>query len=201
MRFCIALISYWQSISFDTTNWRKSSDGLYALAHYEFIKLLKPDVDTDLNIQIKEYQSVELENALILSFGSEPSDINQLRLQMIEKMRLTCEYKIINEFYSDCLGELKRFDCELTDQSNIAGLVSVAMLMMSGTPVEEQLRWKSSDEPICHDFTVQQIMKLGLDLHKHKTEMITRFEQLRVYINDVIRTIDEIKAVTWDILI
>jgi hypothetical protein len=201
MKFCISKITNWSDIGFDTTNWRKSQDGLYAIVHYEYAKLLKPDIDTDMNIQIKEYQSADLENALVQGWGNEPSNIDQLRLQMIEKMRQTCEFKIINEFYSDCMGELKRFDCELTDQSNIAGLVSVAMLLLNGTPIEESLRWKSSDMPICINFLPQQIMKLGLDLHKHKTECILQFEKLRMYINDISRIYEEIKNITWDLVL
>lgn len=202
MKFCVALISYWQSIGFDTSHWRKSNDGLYAIAHYEFIKILKPDIDTDINIQIKEYKSAELEQLLAGNFGDEPNNIDELRVQMIEKMNQICEYKIINEFYSDCLGTSKKFDCEpTTDQVNIAGLVSVAMAKMSGIPVEQDLKWKASGEQLCYPFAAEQIMKLGFDLHKHKTEKIEHFEKLRVYINDAARTEEEIKNVTWEMVL
>ena len=44
MKFSIATIEFWQSIGFDTANWRKSIDGTKALVHDKFASAL-----TDLN--------------------------------------------------------------------------------------------------------------------------------------------------------
>ena len=44
MKFSIATVEFWQSIGFDTTNWRKSIDGKKALVHDKFASAL-----TDLN--------------------------------------------------------------------------------------------------------------------------------------------------------
>ena len=123
---------------------------------------------------------------------------DKVKKDKIVEMSSLCEYKIINEFYSDCLGEIKRFDCTLLDQQNISGLVSVAMAKASGSLIEEILRWKASGEPICYEWTSEQIMKLGLDLHKHKNDCIVRFEELRIYINDTNRTLQDLLNLTWD---
>ena len=40
MKFSIATIEFWQSVGFDTTNWRKSIDGTKALVHDKFARVL-----------------------------------------------------------------------------------------------------------------------------------------------------------------
>ena len=52
INFCIATVVYFESIGFDTTDWRKSTDGIKAIAHDRFIKILVPYYLTDGNITI-----------------------------------------------------------------------------------------------------------------------------------------------------
>ena len=40
MKFSIATVEFWQSVGFDTTNWRKSIDGTKALVHDKFPQVL-----------------------------------------------------------------------------------------------------------------------------------------------------------------
>ena len=40
MKFSIATVEFWQSVGFDTTNWRKSTDGKKALVHDKFANTL-----------------------------------------------------------------------------------------------------------------------------------------------------------------
>lgn len=40
MKFSIATVEFWQSVGFDTTNWRKSIDGTKALVHDKFARVL-----------------------------------------------------------------------------------------------------------------------------------------------------------------
>jgi hypothetical protein len=128
----------------------------------------------------------------------EPLDINIIKQNKIQEMNSLCGYKIINEFYSTCLGENKRFDCELIDQSNIMGLVAKAQIIVANPLLEDKsLDWKASGELICYPFTTEQVVQLGIDLYNHKASTIKRFELLRIYINSLV-TIDEVNAVTWD---
>jgi hypothetical protein len=64
MKFCIALVTYFNQIGFDTTDWRKSIDGTKAICHDEFIKVLVPGYLTDANITTYECPSDELEALL-----------------------------------------------------------------------------------------------------------------------------------------
>lgn len=52
MKFCIATIAYWQSVGFDTSNWRTSTDGQKAMCHEKFARTL---VDLDGNPEVETY--------------------------------------------------------------------------------------------------------------------------------------------------
>lgn len=64
MNFCIATIEYFNSLGFDTTDWRKSVDETKAIAHENFIKVLIPDIDSDVNITTYQCPSTELDTIL-----------------------------------------------------------------------------------------------------------------------------------------
>ena len=64
MKFCIATLTYWESIGFDTTDWRKSIDGTKAIAHDRFIKILIPSYLSDPSITTLMCPSVELDALL-----------------------------------------------------------------------------------------------------------------------------------------
>ena len=63
MEFSIATIIFWQSVGFDTENWRKSVDGGKALVHSKFAKAL-----------------TSLENENILTLDVDSSEFQQLIL-------------------------------------------------------------------------------------------------------------------------
>ena len=64
MKFCITTVTYFKSIGFDTTNWRKSVDGTKAIVHDRFIKVIVPEYLTDANIATYECPSDELDALL-----------------------------------------------------------------------------------------------------------------------------------------
>ena len=64
MNFCVATVEYFTSIGFDTEGWRTSTDGLQAIAHDRFIKVLLPSYKSDANIQTFVCPSDELDNLL-----------------------------------------------------------------------------------------------------------------------------------------
>ena len=64
MNFCISTVAYFESLGFDTTEWRKSTDGTKAIAHDRFIKILVPNYSTDINIQTLVCPSDELDALL-----------------------------------------------------------------------------------------------------------------------------------------
>lgn len=62
MRFCIANVEYFETVGFDTTDWRKSVDGTKAIVHYNYVKVLIPE--SDVNLTLYSYPSVELDTIL-----------------------------------------------------------------------------------------------------------------------------------------
>lgn len=61
MNFSIALITFWNSVGFDTEHWRKSTDGTKALCHSRFAETLidldNPNVLT-LDVDSQEFKDL-----------------------------------------------------------------------------------------------------------------------------------------------
>ena len=65
MKFCIANTSYWESIGYNPTHWRKSIDGTKALCHLQFAEVLsEKDIEDDNNITIFDMQDEEFKRLL-----------------------------------------------------------------------------------------------------------------------------------------
>ena len=65
MKFCIANTSYWESMGFYVENWRKSTDGKFALCHLEFAKVLsEKNIEEDNNIAVYDIQDEEFKRLL-----------------------------------------------------------------------------------------------------------------------------------------
>lgn len=70
MKFSIATVAFWQSVGFDTTNWRKSIDGTKALVHDKFASAL---VDLyNENIITLDVDSEEFKQIIIEEFTERP---------------------------------------------------------------------------------------------------------------------------------
>ena len=48
MKFAIGKVSYYESLGFNTENWRKSIDGTQAIVHAEFAEVLCEDDKIDI---------------------------------------------------------------------------------------------------------------------------------------------------------
>jgi hypothetical protein len=64
MKFCIGTVEYFESIGFDTSDWRKSTDGTKVIAHENFVKILIPNPENDANLTIYNCPSDELNEIL-----------------------------------------------------------------------------------------------------------------------------------------
>lgn len=65
MKFCIANTSYWESIGYNPTHWRKSIDGTKALCHLQFAEVLsKKNIEDDSNIAVYDIQDEEFKRLL-----------------------------------------------------------------------------------------------------------------------------------------
>ena len=126
--------------------------------------------------------------------------LEDTKTQKVAEMNSVCEDKIVNEFYSSCLGESKRFDCTLTDQTNIMSLTTKAQLILGGVATDTILDWKESGVAECYPFTTTQAITLGSDLFNHITENRKQYEKLKKYILELI-DIKVIQAITWDTVI
>lgn len=74
MKFCIATIAFWQSVGFDTEQWRKSNDGTKALVHDKFAKALVADVDTNENVLTLDVDSQEFNDLLQAEWETEETE-------------------------------------------------------------------------------------------------------------------------------
>ncbi len=67
MNFSIATVVFWESIGFDTTNWRKSVDGLKALVHDKFAAALA-DIESNPNILTLDVDCEEFKQLILDEF-------------------------------------------------------------------------------------------------------------------------------------
>ena len=70
MNFSIATVEFWQSVGFDTTNWRKSIDGTKALVHDKFARVLV-DLDNE-NVITLDVDSEEFKQIIQDEFTEQP---------------------------------------------------------------------------------------------------------------------------------
>ena len=92
-----------------------------------------------------------------------------------------CQIKIFEGFESDCLVEVKHFDCSMTDQATIQGLALTAFMGVSGYTSEET-HWKGTGELECYNFEYAQILQLATDMKKHIELCINEFNAERLVI-------------------
>ena len=64
MKFCIANTSYWESIGYNPTHWRKSIDGTKAICHLEYGEILAKKLDDNPNVQIYDNTDVTFQKIL-----------------------------------------------------------------------------------------------------------------------------------------
>lgn len=72
MKFSIATITFWESVGFDTTNWRKSIDGLKALVHDKYARTLV-DLDNE-NVLTLDVDSQEFKEIIQNEFTKEEDE-------------------------------------------------------------------------------------------------------------------------------
>ena len=70
MKFSIATVEFWQSVGFDTTNWRKSIDGTKALVHDKFASVLV-DLNNE-NVITLDVDSEEFKQIINDEFTEQP---------------------------------------------------------------------------------------------------------------------------------
>lgn len=70
MNFSIATVEFWQSVGFDTTNWRKSIDGTKALVHDKFASALV-DLNNE-NVITLDVDSEEFKQIINEEFTEQP---------------------------------------------------------------------------------------------------------------------------------
>ena len=76
MNFSIATIEFWQSIGFDTTHWRKSTDGTKALVHDKFAMALV-DLNNE-NVLTLDVDSEEFKQIINEEFTERSEDEDEI---------------------------------------------------------------------------------------------------------------------------
>ncbi|MBV4417607.1 XkdX family protein [Clostridium tyrobutyricum] len=119
----------------------------------------------------------------------------------INELGTTCMAVISGGFNSNCLGTVRHFDTDGNNIGFIQGLAAKASLIKSGATLQDNtLDWKAADEAVCHPFTADQTIALGVDLSTFMTTNIKKKEQLQAYVK-TLTNINDINNVTWDTVI
>ena len=129
----------------------------------------------------------------------------------IEELRQLCNEDITKGFDSDCLGYVKHFDCEATDQLSIQNLNQIALNKESAQTkyiigkvlteyekevLNEELLWKGSGELTLYNFTIDQVKTLTLHMTRHINKNIEKFNTLRKKVLEC-KTDEEIYNIIW----
>ena len=129
----------------------------------------------------------------------------------IEELRQLCNEDITKGFESDCLGYVKHFDCEATDQLSIQNLNQIALNKESAQTkyiigkvlteyekevLNEELLWKGSGELTLYNFTIDQVKTLTLHMTRHINKNIEKFNTLRKKVLEC-KTDEEIYNIIW----
>ena len=129
----------------------------------------------------------------------------------IEELRQLCNEDITKGFESDCLGYVKHFDCEATDQLSIQNLNQIALNKESAQTkyiigkvlteyekevLNEELLWKGSGELTLYNFTIDQVKTLTLHMTRHINKNIEKFNTLRKKALEC-KTDEEIYNIIW----
>ena len=129
----------------------------------------------------------------------------------IEELRQLCNEDITKGFDSDCLGYVKHFDCEATDQLSIQNLNQIALNKESAQTkyiigkvlteyekevLNEELLWKGSGELTLYNFTIDQVKTLTLHMTRHINRNIEKFNTLRKKALEC-KTDEEIYNIIW----
>ena len=129
----------------------------------------------------------------------------------IEELRQLCNEDITKGFDSDCLGYVKHFDCEATDQLSIQNLNQIALNKESAQTkyiigkvlteyekevLNEELLWKGSGELTLYNFTIDQVKTLTLHMTRHINRNIEKFNTLRKKALEC-KTDEEVYNIIW----
>lgn len=123
--------------------------------------------------------------------------LDEVKSEQIAILNQICRQSILSGFRSKAFDGVteKHYDCEMTDQSRITGLVNVAQMRIQGL-TNEILKWKASEELECYEWDIQQILTLGLDMKKHIEENTDKFYGLRKQIL-VAETKEAVRNYSW----
>ncbi|AWI04071.1 hypothetical protein [Clostridium drakei] len=128
--------------------------------------------------------------------------LENTKIQKINEMNLVCQNAIINTFKSSAFDgtTIEDYSCELTDQSRINGLVTIAQLRLANLTTEPINYYKNKEAIKCTEWQPKNMLALGLDIKRHIEKNTNHYEDLKIYINSL-NSVEEVQKVTWDTVI
>lgn len=128
--------------------------------------------------------------------------LEHVRADKLTEIQQAYASAIYNTFTSTAFDgtTIETYACDLISQSRINGEVTTAIAVKSGYSTEP-VSWKNVDQAQCVQWQPQNMINLGSDLHKFLTDQSDYLEILIVYISDIKRTMDELNAVAWGMII
>lgn len=145
-----------------------------------------------------DYQDIleMMKEPMWLSADDDLITLDAIKVDKIMILKAQCELEIINGFESDCLGELKHFDCQSHDQANITGQTMVAFMAMTTGDTSIPIGFKLPGTFECTPFAPEQMIKLARDMQDHITLHVSKVGSLckSVYLAE---SKSEVDAIVW----
>lgn len=178
------------------TGFENSTDRKNALLKAKADKSISEEKIVELCQMYFSKDKISIEDCLEI-IGEDSITLDMIKTKKIAELRSACNSAILAGFESTAFDGVtpKMYDCEMTDQARISGLVSIAQLRLLSMS-DEPLYWKASGELECYEWQPQQILMLGLDLKKHIETKTDKFYELRIQVNSA-ESIEAISQIEW----
>lgn len=178
------------------TGFENSTDRKNALLKAKADKSISEEKIVELCQMYFSKDKISIEDCLEI-IGEDSITLDMIKAKKIAELRSACSSAILAGFESTAFDGVtpKMYDCEMTDQARISGLVSIAQLRLMNVSAEP-LRWKASGEMECYEWLPEQILMLGLALKNHIEVNTDKFYTLRIQTNEA-ETIEAINNIVW----
>ena len=172
---------------------------------YDYSEIVVPTVTANENYTVTGWDkeiptSGEVEKdeiyTVVTVYIAPPEDIEVVRERKIKEMNEAQQKTIADGFDIDIDGTTEHFTMTSNDQLSMLGLMS---MVQSGV---EYIPWHTSDkDEACKYYTNAQMKAIMDKAMALLTLNITYFRDLRIYINQGLKTNEEVEAVRYGILI
>lgn len=153
---------------------------------------------------IQENIATDDEKAIIAEFKTQYPNgkhriisLEDAKTSKIAELNDKCNSTILAGFYSDADGTNKLYDLELENQLNLSTIKNELFVAKIAGQAPETVSYYGKGET-CHNYTVDQFLKLATDAQTFKQINITKYKDKLKPMVEKCATIEEVEAITWD---